>query len=108
MTGDLGPGADADTLGLRDAAVARQRMHGRLAIGPDALLEGATHLGHVGFTHEVVLLMVERRVEEETVVVELEVLFRLANTTLTQGEELLALGERADGDRPFLERDRHK
>ncbi len=51
--------------------------------------------------------MVERGVQEEAVVVELEVLFGLANTALAQGDQLLAFGEGADGDRPFLESNWH-
>ena len=48
VPGDLGPRADADAVGLRDPAVARQRVRGRLAVGPDALLERAAQLGLVG------------------------------------------------------------
>ena len=37
-----------------------------------------------------------------------EMLARLANATFSQGDKLLAFGERADGDRPFFERDWHR
>jgi len=107
VVGDLGPGADADAVRLRDAAVARQRVGGRLGIGPHALLESAAQLGLVRGAHDVVALMLERRIQEESLVVELEVLVVLADAALAQGDELLALGERADGDRPFLESSRH-
>ena len=106
--GDLGPGADAHAVGLRDPAVHRQRARRRLAVGPDALLERAAQLGLVRLAHEVVALVVERRVQEEAVVLEREVLVRLADAALAEGEQLLALGECAHGDGPFLESDRHK
>ena len=85
-----------------------ERLDRRLAVGPDALLERAAQLGLVRLADEVVALVVERRVEEEAVVLELEVLVRLADATLAQGDELLTLGERADGDRPLLECDWHR
>jgi hypothetical protein len=75
----------------------------RIAVGPDALLEGALELGKVGVAHQVVALVVERGVQEEAVVLELEVLAVLANAALAEREQLLAFGERTDGDRPFLE-----
>jgi hypothetical protein len=62
----------------------------------------------VGLADQVVALVVERRVQEEAVVIELEVLVRLADTALAQRDQLLSLGKRADGDRPLLERNRHK
>ena len=108
VAGDLGPGADADAVRLRDAAVARERAGGRVAVGPHALLEGAAQLRHVRLAHDVVALVVKRRVQEEPVVLELEVLVLLANPTLAQGEKLLAFGERADGDRPFLQGNWHQ
>jgi hypothetical protein len=52
--------------------------------------------------------MFECRIEEEAVVLDLEVLALFADSALAQGDELLALGERADGDRPFLESDWHR
>ena len=106
--GDLGPGADAHPVGLGDPAVLRQRVRGRLALGPHALLEGAPQLGLVRLAHQVAALVVEGRVEEEAVVLELEVLVGLADAALAQGDELLALGERAHGDGPFLESDWHR
>ena len=39
---------------------------------------------------------------------EAEVPARLADATLSQGDELLTFGERADSDRPFLDRNRHR
>ena len=106
--GDLGPGADAHAVGLRDPAVHRQRPCGRLALGPHALLEGAPQLGLVGLAHQVVALVIERRVQEEAVVLEREVLARLADAALAKREQLLTFGKSAHGDGPFLESDRHK
>src|SRR6202035_1386204 len=102
-TSPFGPSPDAHALGLLDAAFHAERLHGRLAVVPHAFLEGPTQLRLVGLAHEVVALVVEGGVEEEAVVVELEVLFRLADSALAQGDQLLAFGEGADGDRPFLE-----
>ena len=107
VVGDLGPGADPDPVGLRDAAVLEQRARRRLLVGPDALLERAAQLGVVRLADEVVALVVEGRVEEEPLVLELEVLVLLADAALAEGDELLALGERAHGDGPFLESNRH-
>jgi hypothetical protein len=56
---------------------------------------------------EIVALVVEGGVEEEPLVLYLEVLVLLANPSLAEGEELLALGESAHGDGPFLESDWH-
>jgi hypothetical protein len=61
----------------------------------------------VGFADQVVPLVVEGRVEEEALVLELEVLVLLADAALTQGQQLLALRESADRYCPFLESDRH-
>ena len=97
VVGDLGPGADPDAVGLRDAAVLDQRPRRRLLVGPDALLERAAQLGVVRLAHEVVALVVEGRIEEELLVLELEMLVLLANPALTQGDKLLALGERPHG-----------
>ena len=82
-------------------------MRRRLLVGPDTLLERAAQLGVMGFAHQVVALVVEGRVEEEALVLELEVLVLLANSALAEGEQLLALGESADRYSPFLESDRH-
>jgi len=41
-------------------------------------------------------------------VIELEMLAVVAKVTLSQGDELLAFGKRADGDRPFLEGSWHR
>jgi len=107
VLGHFGPRTDPDAVGLSDATVAQKRVRGRLTLGPDALFEGAPELRLVRGANAVVALVIECRVEEEAVVVELEVLLGLADAALTQGEELFALSERADGDRPFLERNWH-
>jgi hypothetical protein len=59
-------------------------------------------------THQVVALVIERRVKEEPVVLEGKVLARLADAALAQGEQLLTFSEGAHGDGPFLESDRHR
>src|ERR1700761_9475756 len=51
--------------------------------------------------------MIKRRVQKETLVIELEVLLGLADAALAQGEELLALGERPYGHGPFFKGNRH-
>ena len=102
MVGDLGPAAQPDPVGLGDAAVLDQRAGRRLLVGPDALLEGAPQLRMMGLADEVVPLMVEGRVEEESLVIELEVFVVLADPALAQGQELLALGERPHCYGPFL------
>ena len=51
----------------------------------------------VGLTHEIVALVVEGRVKEELLVLELEVLVLFTNSALTQRDKLLALGERPHG-----------
>ena len=107
MIGDLGPGADADPVGLGDAAVLQQCARRRLLVGPDTLLERAAQLGVMRLADEVVALVVEGRVEEEALVLELEVLVLLADPALAQGDELLAFGEGANGDGPFFEGNRH-
>jgi hypothetical protein len=107
VVGDFGPGAQTDPVRLRDAAVLDQRPRGRLLVGPDTLLERATQLGMVGLADEIVLLVVEGRVQEEALVLHLEMLVLLADTALAKSEELLALGERAHCYCPFLECDRH-
>jgi hypothetical protein len=62
----------------------------------------------VGLTHQIVALVIERRVQEEPVVLEGEVLARLTDAALAQGEQLLTFREGAHGNGPFLESDRHK
>jgi len=57
---------------------------------------------------EVVLLVVERGVEEEAVVLDLEMLVLLADSALAEREKLLALGESADRHSPFLESHWHR
>ena len=104
---DFGPGAQADAVGLGDAAVLEQCFRRRLLVGPDTLLEGAAQLRVVRFADQVVPLVVEGRVEEEPLVLELEVLVLLADAALAQGEQLLTLGESADRYGPFLESDWH-
>ena len=108
MPGHLGPGADAHAVGLLDPAVQRPGVGRGLAVGPDTLLERAAQLGLVGLAHEVDALVIEGRVEEEPLVLELEVALGLADSALAQGHELLALGERAHGDSPFFKSDRHR
>jgi hypothetical protein len=56
----------------------------------------------VGLADEVVALVVEGRIEEEALVLDLEVLVLLADPTLAQGQQLLALSEGADRYSPFL------
>ncbi len=51
--------------------------------------------------------MVERGVQKEAVMLQLEVLLRLADSAFAERQQLLALSERADGDRPFFESNRH-
>ena len=48
----------------------------RLAVAPDALFERAPKLGAMGLAHEVAALVVEGRVEEEALVLDLEVTVR--------------------------------
>ncbi len=107
MVGDLGPRPDADSIGLGDSAVLEQGPRRRLLVGPHALLEGAPKLGVVRLAHQVVSLVVEGRVEEEAVVLDLEVLVLLANPALAQSDELLALGEGAHRHGPLFEGNRH-
>ncbi len=47
----------------------------------------------MGLTHQIVALVIERRVQEEPVVLEGKVLAHLANAALAQGEQLLTFGE---------------
>ena len=107
VVGDLRPGADPDPVGLGDAAVLEQSPRGRLLVGPDALLEGAAKLGMVRLADQVVALVVEGRIEEELVVLDLEVLVLLADTALAEGDQLLALGQRPHGHGPLFESNRH-
>ena len=58
--------------------------------------------------HQIVALVVERGVEEEAVVLDLEMLVLLADSALAEREELLALGESADRHSPFLESHWHR
>ena len=51
--------------------------------------------------------MVKRRIEEEAVVLESEMPVGLPDAALAERDELLAFGESADGDRPFLQSDWH-
>ena len=83
-------------------------MGRRLALGPHALLQGTAQLGLMRLPDQVSALVVERRVEEEAVVVEREVLARLTDPALAERHQLLALGERAHGDSPFLEGNWHR
>ncbi len=108
VIGDLGPGPDPDPVGLRNAAVLEQRPRGRLLVGPDALLEGATKLGVMGLANQVVPLVVEGWIEEELVVLYLEMLVLLADSALPEGDQLLALGQRSHGHGPLFESNRHE
>ena len=67
---------------LLDAAFDAECVHGRLAVVPHTFLERSTQLRLVRFAHEIVALMIEGGVEEEAVVLELEMLFGLANPAL--------------------------
>ena len=107
VVGDLGPGADPNAVGLRDPAVLEQRPGRRLLVGPDALLERAAQLGVVRLADEVVALMVDGRLEEELLVLELEVLVVLADAALPQGDQLFTLRKSADRDGPFFKGNRH-
>ncbi len=107
MTRDFRPRANAHAIGLLQATVGRERLQGRLAIVPDALLERTAQLGLMGLAHEVVALMVERGVQEEALVLESEMPVGLPHVALAQRNELLAFGESADGDRPFFQSDWH-
>src|SRR5579875_1204760 len=51
--------------------------------------------------------MVERGVQKETVMLQLEMLIRFPDSTFAERQQLLSLSERADGDRPFFESNRH-
>src|SRR5215207_7230555 len=107
VIGDLGPGADPDPVGLRDAAVLKQGTRRRLLVGPYTLLERAAQLGMVRLAHEVVALVVEGGIEEEAVVLEVEVLVVLADPALAKREQLLTLGQRAHRHGPLFEGNRH-
>jgi hypothetical protein len=61
----------------------------------------------VRLTHQIGALMVERGVQKETVMLQLEVLIRFPDSTFAERQQLLSLSERADGDRPFFESNRH-
>ena len=52
--------------------------------------------------HQIGTLMIKRRVEEESLVIELEMFVGLANAPLAEGQELLALGESPHRHGPFL------
>src|ERR1700735_2025722 len=52
--------------------------------------------------------MIEGGVQEEALVGEPERLSGFADATLAQGDQLLAFGEGADGDRPFFESNWHR
>jgi len=80
---DLGPGTDPDTVGLGQLHV-EVRVGLRLAVAPHTLLERACQLRPVRFTDQVGPLMIERRVQEEAVVVEPEVLLGLADTAFAK------------------------
>ena len=93
--------------GCGDPAVLEQRAWRRLLVGPDPLLERAAQLGMVGLADEVVALMVEGRIEEELLVLELEVLVLFTDSALAERDELLALGEGANRHGPLFKGNRH-
>src|SRR5579862_4712788 len=51
--------------------------------------------------------MIERRVQKEPVVVQLEVLVGLTNAALAKGQKLLSFGKGPHGDGPFFKSNRH-
>ena len=82
---------------------------GMVVLGPRLLPAPlAPQLGPMRLADQVTALVVEGRIEEEAVVLEREVLLGLANAAFTERHELLALGERAHSDSPFLECDWHR
>ena len=64
----LGPGPDPDAVGLLQGRARDERVQGRLAVAPDALLECAAQLGLVGLADEIAGLVLESGVEEEALV----------------------------------------
>jgi hypothetical protein len=80
----------------------------RLAFTPHTLLESAPQLGLVGLAHEIAGLVIERGVQEESLVGEAERLAGLTDSTLAQGYQLLTFRESADGDSPFFESNWHQ
>ncbi len=106
MARHFGPRADAHPVRLLHGARGELAQRG-LAVAPHALLERAAQLRLMGLAHQVVALVIEGGVQEEALVLELEVLFGLADPALAQGQQLLAFGEGADGDRPFLKSNWH-
>src|ERR1700710_698764 len=91
VVGHFRPGAQANPVRLGDAAVLDQCLRRRLLVGPDALLESAAQLRVMRLAHQVVLLVIEGRVEEEPLMLEFEVLVLLADAALSPREQLLAL-----------------
>ena len=108
VRGHFGPGPDAHPVGLHDVLPAVQCLGVGLAVGPDTLLERPGELGSVGFADEIGPLVIERRVQEEAFVIELEVLLGFTNAALAERQQLLALGERPHSDGPFFESNRHR
>jgi hypothetical protein len=95
--GNLCPRPDPHAVGLSDASVSQEISICRLFVRPDAFFQSPAELGMVGLSDQVIDLMVEGRVEEESVMFE----FRLVGTS-TESEELLAFCECPDGYGPFL------
>ncbi len=62
----------------------------------------------VGFADQIVPLVVEGRIEEELVVLDLEVLVLLPDSALAQSDQLLALRQRSHGHGPLFESNRHE
>jgi hypothetical protein len=93
---------------LRYATRLEQLPGQRLAVRPDALFQRARQLGLVRLAHQVAGLVVERGVEEEAVVLDLEVAMLFADAALAQREELLTLGEGAHSHSPLFQSNRHR
>src|SRR4051794_11140866 len=98
----FGPGADAHAVRLRDLAVAVEQRRGRLAVRPHALLERALELGVVGLAYEAAGLVVEGRIQEEPVVLDLEVAVFLPGTAPLEGAQQRPLRERPPSHRPLF------
>ena len=99
----LGPRADPDAVGLRDAAVLDECFWRRFPVAPDSFLERASQLGVMRLADEVVALVIEGGVEKEPVVLELEVLAVLSDAALSKSDELLSLGQRSNRHSPLFE-----
>jgi hypothetical protein len=79
----------------------------RLAVAPDALLEGTPQLRLMGLTHEIAGLVIERRIQEEPLVCQAEGSVGLRRDALADCQELLTFRQSADRDSPFFESNWH-